>query len=110
MQTTASNPINELSGRMVEALKRWFQRNASAREVGDLDLEELSSIARDLGISATELSVLASHNKDAADLLYRRMEQLRLDPNHVDVGVLRDLQRCCSNCGLKTLCAHELED
>jgi len=26
------------------------------------------------------------------------------------VAVLRDLQRCCSNCDLKQLCAHELED
>jgi hypothetical protein len=38
------------------------------------------------------------------------MEQLRLDRNHVDIAVLRDLQRCCANCGLKQLCAHELED
>jgi hypothetical protein len=110
MQTTASNSFNDLSQRMGEALKRWFQRRASVSEVDSLALEELSSIARELGISAAELSVLASRDKNAADLLYRRMEQLRLDPNHVDLGVLRDLQRCCSNCGLKALCAHELED
>jgi len=38
------------------------------------------------------------------------MEQLQLDRNHVDIAVLRDLQRCCSKCDLKQLCAHELED
>src|SRR5689334_18690655 len=110
MQTTASNPFSELPQRLSEALKRWFQRRAAASEIETLDMEELSSIARELGISAAELSVLARQDKHAADLLYRRMEQLRLDPNHVDLGVLRDLQRCCSGCGLKTLCAHEIED
>jgi hypothetical protein len=58
----------------------------------------------------SELRILANHDKNAADLLYRRMDQLRLDRNHVDIAVLRDLQRCCSNCDLKKLCAHELED
>ena len=110
MQATAPNPFHELPQRLSEALKRWFQRRTSASEIDTLDLEELSRIARELGISAAELSVLAKHDKGAADLLYRRMEQLRLDPSHVDLGVLRDLQRCCSNCGLKQLCAHEIED
>jgi hypothetical protein len=110
MQTIAPNSSNGLPQRLIEALRRWFQRRSAASEIDALDFEELSSIARELGISAAELSVLAKHDKDAADLLYRRMEQLRLDPNHVDLGVLRDLQRCCSNCGLKELCAHELED
>jgi hypothetical protein len=110
MQAIAPNLFNELPQRLIEALKRWFQRRTAAIEIDSLDFQELSSIARELGISAAELSVLAKHDKDAANLLYRRMEQLRIDPNHVDLGVLRDLQRCCSNCGLKALCAHEIED
>jgi hypothetical protein len=28
----------------------------------------------------------------------------------VDPSVMRDLQRCCSNCDSKQLCVHELED
>ena len=110
MQTMTSNSFVELTQRLIEASKNWARRRATANEVTTLDSEELSCIAHELGISAAELRVLANHDKNAADLLYRRMEQLRLDRNHVDIAVLRDLQRCCSNCDLKQLCAHELED
>ena len=110
MQTIAPSSFVELSYRLVESWKKWLRRRASINEVATLDSEELACIARELGISTAELRVLANHDKNAADLLYRRMEQLRLDRNHVDNVVLRDLQRCCSNCDLKQLCAHELED
>ena len=110
MQTMALNSFVNLAQRFIEALKNWVRRRACINEVTKLDSEELSCIAHELGVSAAELRVLANSDKTAADLLYRRMEQLRLDRNHVDIAVLRDLQRCCSNCGLKQLCAHELED
>ena len=110
MQTRASNSFVELTHRWIEASKNWLQRRASVNEVADLDYEQLSCIAHELGISVSELRILANHDKNAADLLYRRMEQLQLDRNHVDIAVLRDLQRCCSKCDLKQLCAHELED
>ena len=110
MQTMVSNSFGELTRRLIEALKNWVRRRGSVHEVAALDSEELSCIAHEIGISDAELRVLAKHDKNAADLLYRRMEQLRLDRNHVDVAVLRDLQRCCSNCDLKQLCAHEIED
>jgi len=110
MQTMVSNSFGELTRRLIEASKNWVRRRASIHEVAALDSEELSCIAHEIGISDAELRVLASHDKKAADLLYRRMEQLRLDRNHVDIAVLRDLQRCCTNCDLKQLCAHELED
>jgi len=110
MQTMASSSFVELTQRLIEASKNWVRRRISINEVATLDSELLSRIAHELGISASELRVLANHDKNAADLLYRRMEQLQLDRNHVDIAVLRDLQRCCSNCDLKQLCAHELED
>src|SRR5262249_7614935 len=64
----------------------------------------------DLGISAADLHALATRDKTAADLLYHRLESLRLNPASVDPAVMRDLQRCCSTCDSKQLCAHELED
>ena len=110
MQTIASNSFVELTQRLIEASKSWVRRRTSINEVATLDSNELSCVAHELGISSAELRGLASRDKNAADLLYRRMEQLQLDRNHVDIGVLRDLQRCCSSCDLKQLCAHELED
>ncbi|HUK08771.1 MAG TPA: DUF6455 family protein [Stellaceae bacterium] len=111
MQTRASSIYVQLIQRLIDASKNWFGRIASVNEIAALeDSEELSHIAHELGISPAELRVLAKHDEKAADLLYKRMDQLRLDRNHIDISVLRDLQRCCSNCDLKQLCAHELED
>jgi hypothetical protein len=87
----------------------WAKR-ARVNELADCDPSEMARVARDLGVSATELRLLASRDKTAADLLYRRLETLRLDPTSIDPALMRDLQRCCSICDSKQLCAHELED
>ena len=79
-------------------------------ELAACDALEVARIGQDLGISAADLRLLATRDKTAADLLNRRLEALRLDPTSVDPAVMRDLQRCCSNCDTKQLCAHELED
>jgi hypothetical protein len=42
--------------------------------------------------------------------LQGRLRSLNIDPKKVEHGVMRDLQRCCSQCGAKTLCEHEFED
>ena len=72
--------------------------------------QDVARVAQDLEISAADLRTLASRDKMTADLLTRRLETLRLDPTSVDPALMRDLQRCCSNCNSKQLCAHELED
>jgi Family of unknown function (DUF6455) len=112
MQTTLrSNRIVELVCRFAEAEKVfWSKKRAAVIELADCDALEVRRIAQDLGISAADLHVLAACDERAADLLNYRLETLRLDPTSVDPAVMRDLQRCCSNCDIKQLCAHELED
>jgi hypothetical protein len=111
MQTEPrSNVLVELINPFIEAVKAFWQKRAAVNELADCDALELTRIGRDLGISAADLRVLATRDKRAADLLNRRLETLRLDPTSVDPAVMRDLQRCCSNCDGKQLCAHELED
>ena len=56
---------------------------------------EMERIARDVGVSGADLSILAGKWPDAADLLYRRMNEIKLDPmemTHADPQVMRDLQ------------------
>ena len=71
---------------------------------------ETSRIARDLGLSLTELRDLAGRDQHSADLLLCRLATLNINPAKIEPAVMRDLQRCCSLCREKALCAHELED
>jgi len=105
-----SNPLFELTRLIAEAVRALWRKRAAVDELLGCDAPELTWVAQDLGISATDLRALATRDKTAADLLYRRLESLRLDPASVDPAVMRDLQRCCSTCDSKQLCAHELED
>jgi Family of unknown function (DUF6455) len=92
------------------ATKAFWQRQASVNEIDRLDGQDLTFLARDLGIPADEIRALAATDKNAADLLVRRMQTLGLDPTRIDHALMRDLQRCCSKCTEKGLCIHELED
>lgn len=93
-----------------EVWNNWQRRRARLVEFDNSDPAEMQHMARDLGTSVSELRILAGHDKDAADLLQRRLLSLNIDPAKIEPGVMRDLQRCCSQCADKTLCEHELED
>ena len=105
-----SNRLLELRRLIAEVVKSFWGKKVAIDELFGCDASEMTRIAQDLGISAADLRALANRDKTAADLLYRRLESLRLDPASVDPAVMRDLQRCCSTCDSKQLCAHELED
>jgi hypothetical protein len=105
-----SNLLVELLNSFADAAKAFWQRTAAVSELATCDAVELARVAQDLGISPADLRSLANRDKTAADLLKRRLETLRLDQTSIDLALMRDLQRCCSNCDSKQLCAHELED
>jgi hypothetical protein len=107
---TLEQSVLKLIRVFTEAGKAFWARRAAVNELANCSELELARVAQDLGISAADLCVLASRDKTAADLLYRRLESLQLDPTSIDPILMRDLQRCCSNCDSKQLCAHELED
>ena len=92
----------------------WRSRNGSRRTMADFDRcgpAEMERIARDVGVSGADLSILAGKWPDAADLLYWRMNEIKLDRMEItraDAQVMRDLQRVCTVCGSKWRCEHEL--
>ena len=100
----------ELIHPLVELGRAFRRKRAALNELAACDRLELTEMAQDLGVSAADLCVLATRDKGAANLLYRRLESLGLDQTGIDPAVMRDLQRCCSNCNCKQLCVHELED
>ncbi|MBX9776111.1 MAG: hypothetical protein K2Y71_17155 [Xanthobacteraceae bacterium] len=109
-QSNLANLFVAAMRQLTVAADAFWRRKASVNEIDRLGTQEMTCLARDLGISGEELRVMAAQDKDAANLLVRRMETLRLDPARIDPTVLRDLQRCCSKCLDKGLCVHELED
>lgn len=95
------------------AILRWWRDRARdpAAELKCCGDEEVERIARDVGVSATELRTLAKRGPGAAGLLLRRMAALDLDRNEIartERGTFQDLQRVCTMCESKRRCAREL--
>src|SRR3974390_1930777 len=98
------------------AIKTFLKGWQDSRKDSVLDLkccaeDEVERMARDLGVSVPELHKLASLGPQSADLLLRRMAALDLDIKEVTEiapQTLRELQRTCSLCANKKLCARDL--
>jgi hypothetical protein len=100
-----------LVGRLGRWWRTWSRRRRRLAELEHCGPAEVEHIARDLGVSRAELSVLAGKWPDAAGLLSRRLEQVNLDRAElarVEPQVLRDLERVCTLCGSKRKCEHDL--
>lgn len=95
---------------IVDAWHNWRERRRELAGLDHADASAVSEVARELGLSTPELRTLVGRGKNSAELLERRLRVSGIEPARVEPGVMRDLQRCCSQCGAKTLCAHELED
>ena len=99
----------------VRRLAHWWRSwNGSRRAMVELDRcgpSGMERIASDVGVSGADLSILAGKWPDAADLLYWRMNEIKLDRKEVtqaEPQVMRDLQPVCTVCGSKRRCEHQL--
>ena len=99
---------------MIDGMRQWWRNwraNSRLTELACCGEYEVERMARDLGMSASELRKLADHGPEAAGLLARRMVALNLDSNEVAAtapGALKDLQRLCTLCGSHRKCARDL--
>ena len=69
------------------------------------------AMAKDIGITPTQLRELASKRPGAADLLQKLFVALNIDPKkleQIDVRIARDMHWLCATCNNKTRCKHEL--
>src|SRR4051812_20757406 len=108
--TIASDQSQSVRNRIVGWWRRWRQQAASRAALELLSIET-ERIARDAGVGAGDLRVLAGKWPDAADLANRRMATLGLDAAQVgetQPAVMRDVQRVCSLCANKRVCEHDL--
>ncbi len=68
-------------------------------------------MAQDAGVSAAEFRKLVHMGPEGADLLFRRMDALDLDPKEVsqtEQRTLQDLERVCAMCESHRRCARDL--
>jgi hypothetical protein len=108
-------PDGQKSWSPTKALSQWWRdwtRRGSARsELKCCGEDEVERMAKDVGLSASELRRLAAHGPDSADLLLRRMAALDLDRNEVsrtEPRTFQDLQRVCTMCNSKRRCKRDL--
>jgi hypothetical protein len=102
---------------VLDAIARWLKKYRCTRDANDelgwCGREEETKIARDLGLSASDLRTLAAKAPDAANYLSKMLHALSLDPLRLaknDPATARDLQRTCIFCDQKSRCRHELAD
>jgi hypothetical protein len=96
-----------------KAISQWW-RDWTRR--GSLELtccgqDEVERLAKDVGVSASELRRLVNLGPDSADLLLRRMAALDLDRNEVsrtEPRTFQDLQRVCTMCNSHRRCKRDL--
>jgi len=98
----------------IEAISQWRRAWISGASVSELKCfgeEEITLIAKDVGVSASELRRFASLSPDSADLLLHRMAALDLDRKEVsriERGTFQDLLLACAMCDSHRLCARGL--
>lgn len=91
----------------------WL-RNVFAVRALPHELEEggeMARIAHDLGLSETELKILAKQGPQSPHLLYDRMRELGLDRQDLAAAgpaVTRDLEHTCAMCQSQRRCAKDL--
>src|SRR5262245_8643521 len=102
------------SGFFRRLARRWrgyAGRQRTLAALADCGPAEAARIAHDVGVSgAAELRVLAGKWPNSADLLARRMRQIKLDAAHivqVEPEVVRDLERVCTLCASKRRCSRD---
>jgi hypothetical protein len=105
--TMTPNPIAGL----IAWFRAYSDRRSRVAEIDNCCTADLQRIAADVRVSPSELRTLAAKDPDSANLLYRRMAILHLDPETLardELGVLRDLQRNCSLCESRRRCVADL--
>jgi hypothetical protein len=97
----------------VESFFRWWRDWWEMPESGlaYLGEEEIARVAKDVGVSTSDLRRLMSLGSDGDDLLLGRMVALGLDKDEVlrlERGTFQDMQRVCAMCESHRLCARNL--
>jgi hypothetical protein len=109
-------PMIKLSGyaALVSLLEKWrrmLRKRRSLVELAACPPSELQRIAQDVGVSVSDLRIIAAAHPGPSELLPLRLELLGLDPGYVrsaQSATYRDLERTCAMCTAQRRCARDL--
>lgn len=113
----ASNPVktHPAFNSVIAAFRDWVRNRKLIRQcrqrLDACDKNEIARIARDVGLSSSDLREMEQLGPDAAKPLLDRMAVLHLDADALaksDPSTMRDLQRLCSSCVSKKRCQRDL--
>ena len=80
-------------------------------EFGMCGPDEVARMAKDIGVTPSQLQELVRKGPDSANLLKKMLVALRVDPKivaEIDPLVMREMKWLCMTCNNKKRCAHEL--
>ena len=95
---------------VVSWAKKFARRFGQSNELQKLDPDEISRIARDFGISVSELLTLAKSDAGVQDLLTQRLAEMGLSEELLQKNhphEFGDLNRVCASCGSTKRCAKD---
>ena len=94
-----------------EKWQRTLRNHRWMSELSACPPSELHCIARDVGLSETDLRSLSCSHPGPSALMPRRLEQLGLDVGYIKyarAATYRDLERVCATCKAWRRCARDL--
>ena len=94
-----------------ERWQRMLRNRRSLVELAACPPGELQRIARDVGVSVSDLRIMAAAHPGPGELLPLRLRLLGLDPAYVKsalTATYRDLERTCAMCPAWRRCARDL--
>jgi hypothetical protein len=87
------------------------RKRKSLAELATFPPSDLQHIAQDVGVSVSDLRVVAAAHRGPGELLPRRLTLLGLDPAYIvsaQTTTYRDLERTCAMCPAWRRCARDL--
>ena len=95
---------------LTQRLRNWLAADRQRRELDRFGESELARLAGDSGMTAIDLRRVSRAGSDSAALLPRRLAAQNLtEVAQAQPGVLRDMERLCSECRSKGHCERDLD-
>ena len=98
--------------KLTDLFGNWLEHRREVREMRELEPNQFTGIARELGITPDDLDTFVSRGPQAVDELPKLLRALGIDETALARNqplVLRDMERVCAACQQKHLCSRDLK-